>query len=423
MSGSPRAAVIAIAAVLACASTASCSRESAVAAVLWTDEPSMALYAEAFNAENGRFRVETVYKARLARDFVAAKAKPALIAGRGLRGSTVRPHLRSLDHLFSELRLNARDFYADLLTEGRIDGRQLLIPVSFNLPAVAFNEDAAAGFESGFFMDLNTVRTEGRAYNGPKGGSYSRMGFSPRLDPDFLFLYAGLEGAGFQQGKPLSFDSRRLAEAVRGIREWVAEANGSAAAEDEFSFRYIYDPSYRAAAAGRLLFAYVESDAFFGLPEQKRSGLDFRWIIHDGKVPAASAPVYLGISRKGRGRRAAEAFAAWFFDPDVQRRLLDDARELRLTETGFGVAGGFSSLREVNEKAYPALYPDLVGHMPPDGPFLVPDALPENWPALKRDVVQPFLEEECAKPPTAPLPTKEDLEARISVWLRENPEG
>src|SRR5512145_3270953 len=92
----------------AAALVAACSGPSREAAILWTDEPAMALYAEAFNAENGRYRVETVYRERLARDFLSAKVKPSMVAGRRLRGSAVRPALRSLDHLFSDLRLNAR---------------------------------------------------------------------------------------------------------------------------------------------------------------------------------------------------------------------------------------------------------------------------------------------------------------------------
>jgi ABC-type glycerol-3-phosphate transport system substrate-binding protein len=401
----------------------SCAGPAKAAATLWTDSPEMALYAELFNAENGRYRVEVSYRERLARDFVAAKSKPSMIVGHWIRGAAVRPNLRSLDSLFTELRLNARAFYADFLTQGKVDGRQLFIPVSFNLPAVAFNEEAGKDFESGFFIGLDEMEAAGKAYNRDKGGSFVKMGFSPRFEPEFLYLLASLDDAAFQEGKPLAYDRRGLTVAVERARAWVANANGSAAAEDDFAFKYLYDPGYRSAASGRVLFTYLSSDALLGMPEQKQEGLSFRWILHEGKVPANDDEVYLALSRKGTGRPAAEAFAAWFFDPGEQKRILEDAKDMRTLETGFGIAGGFSSLREVNEKAFPAYYPGLVGHMPPDGPFMVSKPLPENWPILKREIVLPFLAAACSEPPGAPLPRKGELEERISTWLRENPEG
>jgi hypothetical protein len=407
----------------------SCSGENT--AVLLTDIPEMAAYAELFNSQDTRHHVETRYRSNLAGDGGFGEA--SIVAGRWLRSSPTRAAFRSLDHLFSDLRLNARDFYPDLLAQGKFEGRQLLIPLSFNLPLIVFREDAdlsaadtgpdhrpqAAG--SAFYIGLEELRSAGKAFNQAKGETFIKIGFSPRWDPDFLYLLARLEGASFQQAKPLAFDPQGLAAAVALARTWVAEANGSPAREDEFAFKYLYDPGYRSVSAGRILFAYMDSEDFFSLPDQKRAGLTFRWIIHKGLIPVNEESTFLGITRKGAGRESAEAFATWLFKSETQHAILEDFRAQRLSEISFGIAGGFSSIKDVNAKIFPSFYPGLLGHSLPAGPFLAAKPLPPSWPIIKRDVVIPFLEEECAKASGSPLPGQDALFNRISTWLKENP--
>jgi ABC-type glycerol-3-phosphate transport system substrate-binding protein len=408
---------------LAAASLSSCGNPASRAALLWSDAPELAAYVELFNAENGRYRVEAQYRKRPLQGLSGNKAPPDIIVGRWINGPASRPAFRSVDHLFSELRLNARDFYPDLLGQGKFEGRQLLIPLSFNLPSAVFDAGAGDNLEAGFFLTLASMEESGKAFNVSKGDVFTRMGFSPRWDPEFLYLLSRLNGASFQQGKPLSYDIDGLARAVQKAREWVSTANASPAAEDEFSFKYLYDPGYRSVSAGRILLSYMSSDGYFNLPEQKRAGLSFRWIAQDGKVPFNDDVVFLALTRAGRNRQAADAFVSWIFSPATQGRILEDSRSTRVSEMSFGLAGGFSSLKDVNEKVFPSYYPDLVGHMPPEGPFLASKPLPPDWDALKREVVLPFLQSECAKPFGSAPPAKADLEERLAAWQRENPDS
>lgn len=409
--------------LLACiavsASLASCAAPAAASASIWTDVPEFAQYAELFNAEHSAYRIEASYQADLPGALLTRKDKPALAVGRGLKASSLRFTFQSMDRLFTDLRLSQAAFYPELLKLGKQDGRQIYLPVSFNMPAMVFRQDNLPA-ATGFFLSMEDVRSLGKAYNRSQGAS-TRMGFSPRWNPEFLYLYASLYGAAFREGKPLAWNEANLQKAISSARDWVLEANGSASAEDDFQFKYLYNPGERSVAEGRILFSYHDSDDLFLLPEEKRSSLDFRWIARGGKVPVCEDIPYLALCRGAKGSRAAETFIAWFFREDTQRRILEQAKAFRTMEISFGIAGGFSSLRQVNEKSFPSFYPALVGHLPPAESLDTPPILPREWPALKAGVVLPLLEEYCSEAPGSPLPSQQEVQRRIQEWLKENP--
>jgi hypothetical protein len=416
----PRHIAPAVALVLA---LSACSARNIDSATVWTDVPEMAQYAEIFNAEHSAYRIEVSYQADLPKALASRKDKPALAIGRRLKASSLRFTFQSLDRLFTDLRLSQAAFYPELLRLGKQDGRQMFLPVSFNMPAIVFRQDKAAMLKDGFFLSLDDVKSLGKAYNLGQGTAKSRMGFSPRWNPEFLYLCATMDGASFREGKPLSWNEANLLKAITAVRQWVADANGSAAIEDDFQFKYLYNPGELSVAEGRILFSYQDSDDFFLLPEGKRSALDFRWLSQSGKVPVCEDIPYLALCRGARGARAAEAFIAWFFREDTQRRILEQAKADRSMELSFGIADGFSSLKQVNEKILPSFYPSLVGHLPTSESLDTPPILPRDWPLLKRGIVMPLLEEYCAQPPGSALPGQQEVQKRIQDWLKENPES
>ncbi len=401
----------------------SCSVSSVSTAQLWSDVPEMAQYVELFNAEHKGFRIEAVYREELAKALAGTKSKPALAVGRRLKASSLRFSFQSLDRLFTDLRLSQASFYPDLLSLGKQEGRQVFLPVSFNMPLICFLQENRELVKTGFFLSPEELRSLGKAFNRKKGQNFTHMGFSPRWDPNFLYIYASMQGSAFHEGKPLAWNESNLQKSVVSIREWVVEANESAASEDEFQFKYLLNPGLRMVAEGRILFDYENSGEYFLLPEDKRSNLDFRWLSRDGKIPVDEDLPYLALCRGARGGRAAEAFIAWFFKEDTQRRILEQAKTFRTMEISFGIAGGFSSLKQVNEKVFPAFYPALVGHLPPAESLGSPLVLPRNWPILKREVILPLLTEYSAQAPAYPVPTSQDLQRRILEWLKENPES
>jgi hypothetical protein len=197
--------------------------------------------------------------------------------------------------------------------------------------------------------------------------------------------------------------------------EWMLETNTSIQAVDDFTFKYLYDPPARLAISGRILFTSMDSDTFFTMAEDQRNNLDFRWLAERDIIPINEGSVYLGLTKKGRGTRAADAFLHWFFSMETQRYLLEQSRQNRMMEISFGIGGGFSALRPVTEQVFPQFYPDLLGHMPPQD-FLSPsNILPNNWMVLKERVIFPYLQDRARQGDNLNL---SQLENRLADWQR-----
>jgi len=395
----------------------SCGSPPSEPASIWTDEPELALAAEIFNGSQEKYAVELRWEEDLVKAIRSAKRPPSVAVGRRLKGSSVRSRFRPLDYLFERGLVDKESFYKDVLALGVSEGKQQLIPLSFNLPAIVFAK-ATPPAGDGFTIALGDMASPSLAFSSAKagkGGSAARMGFSPRWDPGFLTLAIGSGGASFRQGKgELSWDDDGLGRAIEEIRAWSARVDGSAAAADDYQFKYLYAPAYQYLREGRALFAYMSSSDFFLVPEDKRAVLDFRWFASGGRVPVGEDVAYIALSRDAPGRAAAEAFVAWLLEEKGQASILDLAKRSRAMESHFGVAGGFSSVRAVNEKIFAKYYPSLLGHMPPAAALAAPPALPEDWEALKAEVLGPWLLEAAAS--SSP---SEDSGAELSARLAD----
>jgi ABC-type glycerol-3-phosphate transport system substrate-binding protein len=411
----------------------SCRREPTELASIWTDVPELAIAVELFDAREGSTAVRLAWKRDLTAALLAtvggkkAPGPPTLVVGRRLACAALRDRLCSLDYLLKEL--PSRDaVYPELLEGGIIDGKRILLPLSFNLPAIAFLRDARAAGD-GVALSLEDMAAPSAAYGRQRGASGARMGFSPRWNERFLVKALDSGGARFQEGGAargleLGWDPRGLSAALDELASWSVRANGSAALEDDFQFKYLFAPPYRWLKEGRTLYAYMDSSEFFAVPEEKRAALDFRWFEKGGRVPVSDGTVYAGIMLGSSGRATAESFLRWFLTPEAQRAILERSRDDRALSFSFGVAGGFSSIRSANESIFPAFYPALVGRAPPAGKLSAPARLPEDWPALQAAVIAPWaLEAMASRQSTEGSPSpdpSEDLAARLGEYHKRN---
>jgi hypothetical protein len=189
--------------------------------------------------------------------------------------------------------------------------------------------------------------------------------------------------------------------------------------EDDFAFKYFYDPPDKLVSQGRILYAYMDSSRFFTLSEERQSNLDFRWLAAKEMIPLDEWSVFYGIHKKTKAVKASEAFTLWFFNTETQKQLMEAGKSKRLDETSFGITGGFSAMKPVTEQIFPQFYPGLLGHMPPES-FLSPaNILPRNWMSIKERIILPYLRERIRHT------NREDvrsLERRISDWYRLNKE-
>lgn len=398
---------------------ASCGLGEQRAAVMWTDRPEFVAYAEHFNATQSRYKLEVFYKDAPAQALEGAENVPDIVVGSWLKSASTRAYFTPLDFFFEDLLLIEGSFYPSLLKLGNLEGKQYLLPVSFNIPALIFSRENSSIVAKSFTLSPDDAKNLGKAYNERKDAYFVRMGFSPRWNDEFLLILATLYGASFREGAPLAWDNNALERAIAVVRSWTAEANGDASAEDEFAFKYLYDPAPRLAADGRILFAYMTSDRLFTIPEESRASLDFRWIARDSAIPVYEGATYLGMCKKGKARTAAAAFVQWFYKEDTQRQLLESSKKYRTMESVFGLADGFSAVKSVNEQIYPVFYSGLLGHVPPADYISAPNILPKDWTTLKRRVVLPYLHDRTG--PEGEKVRETTLDARIAEWYRQNP--
>jgi hypothetical protein len=291
--------------------------------------------------------------------------------------------------------------------------------VAFNIPTLIFARDKGELLSSPFTLTLPEIKALGKAYNIETNGVYSRMGFSPSWDDDFLFVSAVLAGASFREASPLTWDNDALERSLAYVESWIREANTGIQAEDDFSFKYFYDPPAKLVSSGRVLFFYMSSSNLFTLSQEQGANLDFRWIAGEDTIPISEDMVYYGIYRHSRAQKAAEAFTLWYFREETQRLFLEEGKNKRLLETRFGIANGFSALRIVTEQVFPQFYPILLGHMPPGSFLSPPNILPRNWTAMKERVILPYLHDRIRAANRGDI---RSLDRRLSDWSRLNRE-
>ena len=387
------------------------------AAVLWTDRPEFIFYGEQFNASQDKYKVEVHYYESPAQKLTEGDDFPDIAAASWLKSSSTRALFRPLDDLFPRDSAEWSYFYPRLLALGKIEGKQYLLPVSFNIPAMVFASVQGRLMSNPFTISMEEIKELGKAYNAETNGVYTRIGFTPSWNDEFLFLTATLYGVGFRESSPIAWDPRALEQAMISIQKWIAEANTNIQAEDDFIFKYCYDPPAGLVSSGRILFTYMDSSELFTLSEERRVNLDFRWMAENESIPLDEWAVYYGIHKKTKAKNAALAFTRWFFRTDTQRLLLEVSSSKRFLETSFGIGGGFSAMRTVTEQIFPLFYPSLLGRMPPESFLSPPAILPRNWMNIKEKVILPYLKERIRSSSADEI---RSLERRITDWNRLN---
>jgi ABC-type glycerol-3-phosphate transport system substrate-binding protein len=382
---------------------------------LWTDRPEFAIYGEYFNTTQDEYKVEIRYFDSPAQKLAASKAHPDIVIGSWLKSASTRVYFKSLNSYFNSKVLSADAFYPGLLAMGKVGDRQYLLPVSFNAPVVVLARDKGERLSSPFTIGFDEMKRLGKDYNIERNGVYTRMGFSPLWNDNFLFITATLFNADFREADPLSWNTAALEQAMSFVYDWTHEINTNNQAEEDFTFKYFFDPPVKLALSGNILFTSMDSDDLFTLSGEHWENLDFRWIAEHNVIPLTEGSVYLGLPKKGKAGKAADAFVRWFFQEETQRLLLEKSKDNRMRETVFGISGGFSALRPVTEQVFPRFYPGLLGHMPP-AEFLTPgNILPGNWTLLKEQIILPYLRSRARASERA-LP----LERRLADWYRVN---
>lgn len=302
---------VALAAVTLC-SLVSCSSKSEEPLVIWTSSKEFATYVEQFNATHTNAKAVLVYKEQPARALPPAKDEqtPDLIIGSWLKNSTTRKYFTPLDYLFQERQLNKSVFYRQLIDYGVINEKQYLVPISFNIPAIAYDSRQEANLPEGKSLTLNQIKECAKAFNTTdKSGNYTAMGFAPVWDTDFLYLVSKMQGASYREkGNSFSWNESAMDQTIRYLRAWTQDCNTDSTAEQNFQFKYLTMPEYKQVISGRTLFAYMTSDELFTLSPAQLEPLSFRWIQSNGMSSVEDSLITVGLYKHAKHSSQAELF-------------------------------------------------------------------------------------------------------------------
>jgi len=373
----------------------SCSEVDESRIVIWTSCAEFAQYTELFNSTHPGSNAIIVYKSNPAQELPPAKdeAVPDIVIGSWLRTDKTNRQFKSLDYLFDRQIISSSMFYSQLLESGKIRKTQFLLPVSFNLPAVIFSNENSSYITENYTLSLDQIKAFAFSYNEKnRKGSFSKIGFIPSASSDFLYLTTKLYGVDFREEKgQIIWSDLRLHNAVNYVRDWINTDNGSVKEEQDFAYKYLFMPDYRQVTSDRTLLAYTTSNKLFINMKAQELDIDYRWISGDGFIPIEDSFLMMGIYKDAPNEQGATEFLSWFFTSENQEKILERKLAMNLNNEMFGIADGFSSLRDVTEHVLPIYYNQLLTNLPPSSLLKVPQKLPARWDSYKSVVVEPYL--------------------------------
>ena len=393
----------------------SCQKKDSVV-IIWTDRPEMASYVELFNTTHTETKAMAIYKESPISSLLPVKGEytPDLLVGPWLKSSTSRRYFKPIDYLFEEKKLVASDYYKQLLDYGVLNEKQYLVPLSFNLPAIVFTKNNEELIEDEHIVTLETLRDAAATYNKRnRNNEYTFIGFAPSWDSNFMYMASRLNGASYQEkGNGFSWNGDAVSKTVSFFRDWTTEFNTSTADEQNFQFKYLYMSKYRQLASGKCAFAYMTSDQLFALTNEQASNLTFRWLVKDNSsVMVEDSIITMGIYKYATNPKGAEIFMEWLSSEETQQALIQRTENMHLDTVAFGIAGGFSALKNVNANVFPTHYRVLLGNLPTEQNLDLPNILPYRWPSLKENVILPFLLDSTDT--ARELETVESIDSRI----------
>lgn len=364
--------------------------------VLWTDRPEFAAYAQTFNSSQKDYVVEVVYKKSPAEALKVKKTGRWDVAiGPFLNSVSLNDTFMALDPLLSESTVSKHRFYHNALEKGKVNGHQMLLPLSFNVPAFVFQSGkikqefdsfalTAQGF-SAICLDFNSAKSR-----------HPKSAFSPMWNPESLFFFSILSpGLCSLFEKNSDVRQQEVEAGLVQIRQMIENLDGGIKAESQFREKYLYKNPIELLDSNHIFFWYSDVGSFYTLTEERRRNLDFRYYLNkDEKVAACEDMLWLGIPKKGGNTMGAVAFIKWLMDPKVQKDLILKAREMGIRS--FGLAGGFSAIKSVNENTLPQIYPFITTFIPQDEYIAFPDSCPTDWYARKSESIIPYLVQKCS---------------------------
>lgn len=403
----------------------SCSSKKNERIVILTESAEFAPYIELFNETHSQ-KALLVYSNNPASQLYSKQNdfSADLVVASWLRNEKTKKHFMSVDFLFDRKYVQSDFFYPMLLKAGKFSYHQYLLPVNFNIPAIIFSKENAEFVKDDYTITLESLKETSKNYNEKnKKGNFTRLGFAPQSSDAFLYLATKIRGANFTAAKnvPLLWDEKSLSGTIDFVANWIKENNESAKTESDFVYKYLSQTDDKRVLSRRSLFAYTTSEHLFKYSDESLSKIDFRWIETENEIPVEDSMLMMGILKNAKNKSGAADFISWFFEAETQKMILEREHKMNLNVTKFGIADGFSSVREVNEKVLPIYYKSLFSNIPQGQTFKVYDKKPTQWEEIKQNVVIPYIKEKianCETKKSATTSTVPSINERYAEWRK-----
>ena len=281
--------------------------------VLWTDRPEFAAYAQAFNSAQNEYVVEVVYKDSPASALKSKKASRWDVAiGPFLNSVSLNDTFMPLENLFADGTVDKAQFYQNAIEKGVQDGHQMLLPLSFNVPAFIFQSGKIKQEYDSFALAPDSFSAICLDFNKAKS-RHAKSAFSPLWNPESLFFFSILSPglcSQFEAGNEVS--QQDVESGLSQIRQQIKDLDGGIKAETKFREKYLYKNPLELLDSGHIFFWYSDVGGFYTLPADRRHNLDFRYYLNvDGKVSACEDMLWLGVPKKGGNTKGTVAFIQW----------------------------------------------------------------------------------------------------------------
>lgn len=400
--------------LISCYMRGSISGEEKKQIVLLTNIKEAPLYAEMFNSENDSVTVSLRYSENPA----------SLIGKHGIKGVDIvmAPYLRNRVKNFNDAssvlprekkmktgtdeddenseKEDYEKFYPSLLQAGRGQGglfsldTQRLIPISFNIAAAVFDmnnenylddneKDSENTNKDDITITLDGMKKASASFDKKDKKGYSCMGFVPVANDEFMYLVTSICGADWNSSNtPFAWNDEGLSKGILYLKEWSSIKTSDAV---NFAYKYLSTPIVKQVTSGRCLFSVTDSGNLFQLSSNPLAltNIGYRYIVDErGRAIVADEIVMIG-ALNGRWRRSVKKFIEWFTDEDTQKRILERKKEIDLEMAMFGIAGGFSAIKAVNEE---------LGNAP-ECEIAVKEPLPCEWQKIKENVIVPYIKD------------------------------
>jgi len=398
----------------------SCSKQKENRILICTSSSEFAPYVELFN-ESHKNKAVIVYKENPALTLEKSNNNQNvdLVVGNWLRNEKTRKNFKNLDFLFDRNYIQHNSFYPELLKSGSITTQQYLLPVSFNLPAIIFSVDNKKYVPNEYTISLEDLKKIGSEFNKKdKKNHYTSIGFAPQSNKNFMYTVTKVKGAAFQENKKSQFtwNNSNLDAAISYLVNWITEANSNPQTESDFVYKYLSETDDKRVTGGRTLFAYTTSDKLFRLTSEQLSKIEFCWLENEGLIPIEDEMLMMGIPKKCNNLNGATEFISWFYKAETQKEILERKIETKLEINKFGIAGGFSAIKDVNERILPIYYTRLLSNIPQQGSLKVLEKKPARWEQIKTKVVLPYIEEKVFSAPDKKIAT---MQERLDIFNKQ----